>query len=203
MKNASNFARHTELPKTIRPVCKHLIFNFQHVIIQPKHFRKACASLKRNACRNITLIDLDNSLVIRTNYQLVSRRQHALTQNSTQRSRIQHERLSVIKTCWYGAFWRQPNCPHISMNIRRTANHLHVTIIITWNVRYATIVNFSHAQTIRIRMLFTLNNPHNVCATIFGFQVNHFLDTAKLLIYPRHQLINWRQLKINQLFYKI
>ena len=76
------------------------------------------------------------------------------------------------------------------MNIRRTANHLHITVVIPWNVRYATIVNFSHAQTIRIRMLFALNNPYNARATIFGLQVNHFLDTTKLLIYPRHQLIN-------------
>jgi len=145
--------------------------------------------------------NLNNSFVIRTNRQLVSRRQHTLAEHTAQWPCIQHEWLIVIKTRWHGTLRRQPNRPHVRMHIRRAANHLHQAVLITRHIRHRTaIVNLGHTQPIGIRMLGTFNHPDNSRATIFGLQVDHFFDASKLLIDPRHQLIYGRQFKINQLF---
>ena len=150
------------------------------------------------------LLNLNNSLVIRADIQFVRRRQHTLAEHAAQWPRIQHERLIVIKTRWHRTFWRQPNRPHISVNIWRTADYLYQTILITRHIRHRTaIIDLGHTQPISIRVLGALNHPNDSCATILSVEVDHFLDTAKLLIDPRHQLIHRRQFKINQLFDKI
>ena len=149
-------------------------------------------------------MNFNDSLMIRADIQLVCRRQHALTQHAAQWPRIQHERLIVIKTRWHGAFWRQPNRPHSCVYIRRTADHLHQPVLITRHIsHHAAIIDLGHTQPISIRMFDAFNHPDNSRATIFSFEVDHFFDTAKLLIDPRHQLIHGRQFKINQLFDKI
>ena len=90
------------------------------------------------------------------------------------------------------------------MHIWRAADHLHQTILVARHIRhYTAIINLGHTQPISIRMFSALNHPDDPRATIFGLEVDHFLDTAKLLIDPRHQLIHRRQFKINQLFDKI
>ena len=166
---------------------KHLIFNVQHVIVQPKHFRKTRTCRKLDTRRHIVFMNLNDPLVIRTNRQLVSRRQHTLAQHTAQRSRVQHKRLIVIKTRWHRAFWRQPNRPHIRMDIWRTADYLYQTIVITRHIRHRTaIIDLGHTQPISIRMFDAFNHPDNSRATIFSVQVDHFFDTAKLLIDPRH-----------------
>ena len=172
---------------------KHLVFNVQHVIIQPKRFRETSTCRELNTRRYVVFMNLNNSLVIRANRQLIRCRQHALAEHSTQRSRVQHKRLVVIKTRRHHTFRRQPNSPHIRMHIWRTADHLHQPVLIARHIRYhAAIINLGYAQPISIRMLGTFNHPDNSRATIFGVQVNHCFDATKLLIDPRHQLIHRR-----------
>jgi len=122
--------------------------------------------------------------------QFVRRRQHTLTQHTAQRPRVQHKQLIVIKTGWHRAFRRQPNRPHSCVHIRRTADHLHQTVLITRHIRHcAAIINLGYAQPISIRMLGTFNHPDDSRATIFSAEADHFFDATKLLIDPRHQLI--------------
>ena len=66
-------------------------------------------------------------------------------------------------------------------------DHLHQAVLIARHIRHRTaIINLGHTQPISIGMLGALNHPDDSRPVILSFKVDHFFDTAKLLIDPRH-----------------